>query len=103
MQLTDRIAPAPDVVAREVAGEMVLMDLASGTYFGLDPIGTLLWHWASEAAATAAEPEGEAGATLATLCDRLTGEYEVSRAVAEADVLALARDLETHGLVRRLG
>src|SRR2546430_2126111 len=32
-----------DVVFRELEGEMVLLNLATGVYFGLDPVGTRIW------------------------------------------------------------
>ena len=34
----------PDVVFKELRGESVLLDLASGTYFGLDETSTRLWQ-----------------------------------------------------------
>ena len=33
-----------DVVSREVGGEAVLLNLATGTYFGLDGVGTEIWN-----------------------------------------------------------
>ena len=32
-----------DVVSREVGGEAILLNLATGMYFGLDGIGTEIW------------------------------------------------------------
>ena len=89
MQLTDKLTTSDDVVAREVAGETVLLNLTSGTYFGLDEIGGKIWQWLEQ---------GECR-TLADVCDRLVSEYEVSRETAEEDMLALAGDLAEHGLL----
>lgn len=89
MQLSDRVAPAADVVAREVAGETVLLDLASGTYFGLNEVGSRIWQWLEE----------EASTTLGEVSERLQQEYSVSADVAQGDVLALARALLDHGLL----
>ena len=36
---SDKISISPQVVARELGGETVILDLSSGTYFGLDPVG----------------------------------------------------------------
>jgi hypothetical protein len=33
-----------DVVVREVAGELVLLDLGRAEYFGLNPTGTRIWQ-----------------------------------------------------------
>ncbi len=32
-----------EVLQQEVGGEAVLLDLASESYFGLDPVGTRIW------------------------------------------------------------
>lgn len=78
---------ADDVIAREVAGEMVLLDLASGLYFGLDPVGSRAWQRLSEHAAC-----------LTDLVDIIEAEYDAPRAVIEQD---LAKLLD-HLLERRL-
>lgn len=89
MKLEDTISRSEDVVAREVGGETVLLDLEAGTYFGLNPIGGRIWQLLDNA-----------DQALAAICDTLEAEYDVARDVLEADVLALARDLESNGLVK---
>lgn len=32
------------VLARQIEGEMVILDLASEAYFGLDEVGTAMWN-----------------------------------------------------------
>ncbi len=81
MNLTDTFALSDDVVAREVGGETMLLDLASGTYFGLDPIGGRLWQVL------------EQGGTLAQACDQIANDYDVARDVLETDMLALISQL----------
>ncbi|MEP6867918.1 MAG: PqqD family protein [Novosphingobium sp.] len=81
MNLTDTFALSDDVVAREVGGETMLLDLASGTYFGLDPIGGRLWSVL------------EQGGTLAQACEQMAGDYDVARDVLETDMLALVGQL----------
>ena len=89
MQVTDKIVVSEDVVAREVAGETVLLNLASGTYFGLDAIGGTIWQWL----------ESGDCQNLAELAEKLIREYDVSRDDAEADLLALAAELAEHHLI----
>lgn len=89
MKLEDTISRSEDVVAREVGGETVLLDLEAGTYFGLNPIGGRIWQLLDGA-----------DQTLAAICDALEAEYDVAREVLEADVLELASDLEANGLVK---
>ena len=61
-------------MARTVGEETVLLDLASGTYFGLDPVSTRIWHLLSE------------GNTVAAVCDNMLTEFDVTRDTLEADV-----------------
>ena len=42
--LETRLTRNPDLVSTEVDGETVMMDVASGHFFGLDPVGTLVWE-----------------------------------------------------------
>lgn len=88
MQLSDTFAASEEVVAREVGGEMVLLDLASGQYFGLDTVGGRIWELLSE------RPH-----SLAELCDAIEAEFEAPRAQIEADLMALATQLSEQELI----
>lgn len=89
MKLTDRLIASSDVVAREVGGETILLDLASGTYFGLDPVGARIWSLIEEAESI----------TLSQVCDAIFEEFEVPREELVRDVLALAEKLTEQQLV----
>jgi hypothetical protein len=88
MQLTDRFTVSDDVVAREVGGEMVLLDLNSGQYFGLDTVGGRIWTLLSE------RPHD-----LKELCDLIEAEFDAPRDRIEADLLALAKELRDQELI----
>lgn len=77
-----------DVVAREVGGEMVLLDLASGLYFGLDPVGSRVWERLSDG-----------GASLAELTDLIEAAFDAPRAVIAADLERLLAQLSEKNLV----
>ena len=87
MKLADKIIVSPQVVAREVGNETVILDLESGTYFGLDAVGARMWQLIEE------------GKSLAAVCDTMAQEYDVSREILERDALALAHDLVEKKLV----
>lgn len=87
MNLTDKAAIPAQVMARQVGAETVILDLASGTYFGLDPVGARIWQLMGE------------GKTLAEICDTLLDEYEVTREALERDVLDLADALLAQKLI----
>lgn len=90
MQLEQRFAVSDDVVAREVGGEVVLLDLASGQYFGLDPVGGRFWELLAE------RPQ-----SLAELCNSIEAEFDASRERIEKDLLALAAQLQDQELIEK--
>ena len=87
MKLSDKVTIPAQVMARTVGAETVILDLASGTYFGLDPIGACIWQLMGE------------GKTLMEICDAMQATHDVSRADIERDVLALAEELQVQHLV----
>lgn len=87
MNLSDKPVIPPQVMAREVGDETVILDLASGTYFGLDPVGARIWQLIGE------------GKALAEVCDALLDEYDVTREALERDVVELADKLLEQKLI----
>jgi len=87
MNLSDKVTIPPQVMARTVGDETVILDLATGTYFGLDPVGARIWALMEE------------GKTLAEVCERMLDEYEVTREQLEQDTLRLAEELAGQGLI----
>lgn len=43
-----RLSVPDDVVVRDLSGEVVLLHLGTRTYFGLDAVGTRIWHLLEE-------------------------------------------------------
>jgi hypothetical protein len=87
MNLSDKVTIPAQVMARTVGEETVILDLASGTYFGLDPVGARIWQLLGE------------GRTLAEVCDAMQQSHDVSRADIERDVLCLADALRAQRLI----
>ena len=87
MNLSDKITIPAQVMARQVGQETVILDLASGTYFGLDPVGARIWQLMVE------------GKTLAEVCEAMLAEYEVTAEKIELDVLALTQELSAKQLI----
>jgi hypothetical protein len=89
MQLDQNFVASDDVVSREVAGEMVLLDLASGQYFGLSGVGGRVWARLTESACS-----------IRDLSQLIEAEFDAPYERIEQDVLALARDLAERNLIR---
>ena len=75
-----------DAIFRDLNGEAVILDLASGAYFGLNPVGTRIWQLI------------ERHGRLQTVLDELRQEYEVGPDELERDLLDLVSRLADAGL-----
>ena len=88
MQMDDRFSTSDDVVSRDVSGEMVLLNLDSGTYFGLNEVGARIWQML------------ESGpVSISALRDQLLDEYEVDQAEVESSVIEIMQKLVDNQLV----
>lgn len=84
--LDSTVAASDDAVFREMDGESVLLNLETGMYFGLDEVGTRVWHLAAD------------HGSLRAIRERLVEEYDADPATIERDLLALAEALVSKGL-----
>ena len=75
------------VLSRKLDDEMVLLNLDSGEYFGLNDTGTRVWELLAD------------GRSREEVADRLTDEFEVTIEVASDHVSALCRELIEAGLL----
>jgi len=78
----------PDVAFRELDGEIVILNLETGTYFGLDEVGARTWKLI--------EDHGSLGAVF----EALRSEYDATPSVLERDLLELVDHLCAKGLTR---
>ncbi|MEQ8819371.1 MAG: PqqD family peptide modification chaperone [Sumerlaeia bacterium] len=80
------LVPSPDQVASAMGGEVALLNIDTGVYYGLDGVGARVWDLIQQ-------PR-----PLAEIRDILLSEYEVPPARLEPDLLALAASLLSEGL-----
>jgi hypothetical protein len=87
LNLSDKVSIPPHVIARELGSETVILDLSSGSYFGLDTVGARMWCLL------------ESGQSISQMCDAMFEIYDVQREMLERDALALVQDLAQKNLV----
>jgi len=87
MTIDDAFEISTGVIAQKVGDEVVVLDVGSGTYFGLDPVGARIWEMIGE------------GWTLLRICDAMLVEYDVTRETMECDILNLVEALRKENLV----
>jgi hypothetical protein len=81
------VAINPSVIYRELAGEVVLLNLQSGVYYGLDAVGSRVWQLLMQSRG------------VDEVCEILLDEYDVSAETLRIDVDRLVGDLSDKGLV----
>ncbi|MEE2785590.1 MAG: PqqD family protein [Pseudomonadota bacterium] len=87
MNLEIKLTIPQQVISRQTGDEMVLLDLESGLYFGVDGVGQRIWETFAE------------GRNLEEAIAVVVAEYEVDQAQAQADVIAFVRNLVDRGLL----
>jgi hypothetical protein len=83
-----RVSIPSDVLFHELDGEAVLLNLQTGKYFGLDPMGTRIWQLLVE------------HGSPAMAYNILLEEYDVDAERLETEMLSLVDQLAAHGLIR---
>lgn len=87
ISLDAKVSVPADVLARELQGESVLLNLKSETYFGLDEVGTRMW--------TVLTTSPSVGAAY----EVLLAEYDVTPEKLRQDLEDLLRQLVDKGLL----
>ncbi len=91
VELKDRVVRSSQSVDQATPDGHLVLDLGSGEYFEVGPVGGFIW-------------EGLDGETdLAALAARMTEHFEVEPADAERDLLAFVQDLIGAGLAQVAG
>lgn len=83
-----RVRISDNVLFHELDGEAVLLDLHSGKYFGLDPVGARIWRLLAE------------NGSIALAYQTLLEEYDVDADRLQHDLLALVDRLASRGLIQ---
>jgi hypothetical protein len=87
VSLDSRVAIHSDVVSRDLEGEAIILNLESGTYFGLDSVGTRIWSLLQE------------DGSLRRTFELLEQEYDVEPERLEEDILRLVEELRSNDLL----
>ena len=85
--LTTVLSRSPTLVHSEVDGEILMMSIDTGRYYGLGEVGASIWLLLDEPV------------SVRVVCDRLMDEYRIDRQRCEQEVLAFSQDLASEGLV----
>ena len=90
LSAASRVVASTTQVSAPLSGESVILDMDRGVYYGLDAVGSRIWALIQEPRAL-----GEVAAVIES-------EFDVSGERALEDLLVLAGDMATRGLVEVL-
>jgi hypothetical protein len=88
---TSRVVAAKRQVSSEIGGEVVILDLEAGVYFGLNEVGARIWSLLKD-------PVG-----VEDVCMVIVEDYDVTADRCREAVLALFQDLADRGLIEVVG
>ena len=78
----------PDLIAAEMDGDLVMMSIERGEYFGIGGVGILAWELLREPT------------TVDRICAAVCKEFDVDAATCREDLLGFANELLALGLVQ---
>lgn len=85
--LDTTVKAAADQTSTRVEDETIILHLAQGTYFGLDPVGTWLWTQLQQPV------------SVRRLRDQILAEFETTREQCEPELLRLLDELVSEELI----
>lgn len=85
---TTRLVRNPSLTTAELDGQVVMLNVDTSRYYGLNTVGTRIWE-------LLAQPQ-----TIAQLCRTLQTEFDVSPEQCEREVMALAQKMLDENLVQ---
>lgn len=87
LSLTTLVRQNPDQVAAEADGEVLMMHIESGTYYGLNDVGSFIWKQLT------------APRTVQEVCAAIQSEFEVDASRCTEDALTFLQGMVEDGLV----
>ena len=88
--VSSTVMASKEVLSCDLGGEVVLLDMKSGVYFGLDAIGSRIWELI------------QAPILVSDICAVLRHEYLVEPLQCEADTCVFLNGLASNGLLQFL-
>lgn len=87
VSLDSTVRIKPDVLFQELAGEAVLLNLQTGVYLGLDPVGTRIWQLI------------QSHGSLRKVLEEMLAQYDVAEDRCGADLLKLVEQMQANELL----
>ena len=90
LAIDDTVAATPDQVSADLSGEVVILGMRDGVYYGVESVGARIWALV------------QSPVRVSTIVETLVAEFDVEPTPCAADVLAFVDSLVAKGLVARV-
>lgn len=87
IDLNTKVVAVREVLSAELGDEISLLNVKSGTYFTLNPVGASVWR------------QIQVATSLAQIKAQILSEYDVEDQRCESDLRQLLTELEASGLI----
>lgn len=87
--LSASFVPTPEVIVNRLGNDTVALNLANGTYYGFDLVGTRIWDRLTS------------GEELRSICSQVALEFDVPTDQVEADARVYLSELLKNKLISR--
>jgi Coenzyme PQQ synthesis protein D (PqqD) len=87
VSLSSTVVATSDQVSSDLAGEVVILGLSSGVYYGLNEVGASIWNLIQQSR------------TIQEIQDALLQEYDVEASQLKLDIFSLLSELSAVGLI----
>lgn len=81
LDTSKQVVASSEQVSSALAGESVILNLRTGTYYGLNEVGSSIWKRVQHPI------------TIVNLCDEITNEFDVDSETCEIEVLRLISEM----------
>jgi hypothetical protein len=85
-----KVHQSPGVLFNQVDDDLVMMDVNSGNYFGINPVGAEIWN------------KMEEPVTIQEIINQLLAEYDIDEEICRRETLAFVQQTLERGFVKVL-
>ena len=90
LSLLSKVQQSPGVLFNQVDDDLVMMDVKSGNYFGINPVGAEIWNKMQEPI------------TVQEIINQLLAEYEIDEATCRSETLVFIQQTFERGFLKVL-
>lgn len=83
-----KLSAAPEQLSSKLGGEMAILNLQSGVYFGLNSVGARVWELI------------QTSKTVGAIRDAILSEFDVTADIAQRDLQNLLVQMRDHGMIQ---